>query len=277
LPDAPSPAAGDGGRARKLRDGLRQAVIASVLGEKPEGLLGKVGRALSNIPALRVRSFHGNVIDELIPRKHTIRRALDVGCGDGKHMLKLQQVGWETEGVEWDSAAAEIAHKRTKRAVWRGDFRQLNLPLGAYGLVYLSHVFEHLDDPVAALTRIRDLLAPTGLVALIYPNPESLGAKLFGGAWYPWEAPRHLILPPSSSLIRAANRVGLTLVKSSTSAAGARAYFAHSRSYRKNQTINESCPSVTVADFALEAVERMLLFLNPGIGEDSTIILRKNG
>lgn len=73
------------------------------------------------------------------------------------------------------AAAGAAARSFSGQVVWQGDFRRIDLPRGAYHLVSLSHVFEHLNDPLGALRRLAELLAPEGRVVLLYPNPEFLG------------------------------------------------------------------------------------------------------
>jgi SAM-dependent methyltransferase len=54
-------------------------------------------------------------------------------------------------------------------------------------------VLEHLDDPGAALERLRGWLRPGGLLVVGVPNPGSLQARIAGAAWMHWDAPRHRI------------------------------------------------------------------------------------
>jgi hypothetical protein len=52
-------------------------------------------------------------------------------------------------------------------------------------------VLEHLDDPGAALTRVRGWLRPGGVVLVGVPNLASLQARLGGPRWYHLDLPRH--------------------------------------------------------------------------------------
>jgi SAM-dependent methyltransferase len=276
LPDQPS-----GGKANDaarslggFRDRLRFAIQQEVQGNRLGGVKGWVGRILAKSPRLRERAFHGLLPDEFLPRTPGFQKALEIGCGNGSRMLELGRL-WDVEGVEWDPRSVEIARRKTGVRVFQGDFRSLDLPLGQYGMILLHHVFEHLDDPKNALQRIKELLAPNGRVVLVYPNPESLGASLFGDAWFPWEVPRHLALPPPRSLIRTARPIGFRLIKWKTSAFYAAGYFALSKNYRMGIQVDQFRLNVRAREKILEAVERWLIFFGMSVGEEATIVLQK--
>jgi SAM-dependent methyltransferase len=191
-----------------LRDRLRAAIVCSVQGEPLRGALGSIAKVLAASARLREQAFYGTT-DELIPRTKRRVRALDVGCGAGTLMKQLQQTGWEVEGVEWNPVGAERARRNTGRPVITGDFREADLPLASYDLILLSHVFEHLEEPIGALRRIKELLAADGRAALFYSNPQSLGARILGKWWFCWEMPRHLVMPPVAVLADAARKRGV--------------------------------------------------------------------
>jgi SAM-dependent methyltransferase len=184
-------------------------------------------------------------------------------------------VGWEVDGIEWDPIAADLARRRSGRPVWDGDFRKVELPLAQYDLVLLAHVFEHLDAPLMALQRIRELLKPGGRAVLYYPNPESLGAWLFRDSWYHWDAPRHLVLPPKQALVKAATWVGLVPIRFRTGSKGAVNYFAYSRAYRAGRPMDLSQPETNTWDYLVAALEHSLLWLGLPLGEEAVLVARK--
>lgn len=263
------------GRAlARARDALRRSIVAEVQGTHLPGASGWLGRLLASSSRLRERAFCNHVTDELLPRTPGALRALDVGCGSGALMAALNRVGWQVEGVEWDPAAANAARQASGQSVWTGDFRQIQLPLAAYGLIVLSHVFEHLDAPVPALRRIKELLAPAGRVVVRYPNSASFGARFFGGAWFPWEVPRHLVLPPGGALARAAVSVGLRPISLRTDSKHAAAYFAYSRAYKTGRRVIESGPDIGHSDRIICALERLLNRIASNLGEEVVLVLQ---
>lgn len=260
------------------QDGWRQrargAIVVAVRGEAPKGAIGLLGRVLATVRPMRERALAG-LFDELLPWRRGPMRALDAGCGAGGLLVRLTALGWQAEGVEVDPVAADVARTTSGRPVRVGDFRAIDLPTGAYDLVVLSHVFEHLDDPITALRRLRSLLAPGGRLVLIYPNPESLGARIFGPAWFHWDPPRHLVIPPARALAHAAAGVGLKVVRLRT--AGPRAHFGtrHSRAVR-NGLIGPDLrvPPASAWDVRAGRVERVLTAAGVPVGEEVILTLR---
>ena len=77
------------------------------------------------------------------------------------------------------------------------------LPSSAYDVVAFWHVLEHLDDPVAALHRVRPTLRPGGCLIIEVPNWSSLIARLTGSYWFHLDLPRHRVHFTPASLRRA--------------------------------------------------------------------------
>jgi len=261
-------------RRSHFKDSIRNAIEAAVRGTPQKGLWGRLGKILAFVPRLRERAF-GGLTDALIPRGQDSLRALDVGCGAGGLLLALERAGWKVTGVEWDSRAAALARRNTTLPILEGDFRRISLPLGTFDLVVLSHVFEHFDDPINTLDHIKELLTPNGRAVLFYPNPESLGARIYGKAWFPWEVPRHLVMPPGRALSRAAARVGLTATKLRTHGRDAAGYFAHSRAFRDGRTVDEFHPALNRSDWFLARCERLINTIFGNLGEELVIVLEK--
>lgn len=265
------------GRARglaRLRDEVRSLVKASVMNIEKNGMRKIVGRGLASFRPLRERAFFG-LSDELIPGASEMTRALEVGCGTGFLMRELKNAGWLVEGIEWDPAACEVARVNTGAVVRLGDFRELDLPLGAYGLVVLRHVFEHLNDPLAALKRVGDLLAPGGRGVLFYPNPESLGARIFRSQWYYWDPPRHLVFVSANSLGQLAERAGLFTVSIRTTARFASHVVAGSRSIRNTNSVDLSTLRESIQDDLFARIESSLTALGARVGEEIVAVVTR--
>ena len=119
------------------------------------------------------------------------RRLLDVGCGDGRFLQAMQKRGWETVGLETDLVAANLARHRTGSVIHETPLETADLPEGAFGMVSLLHVLEHVPDPRQTISEAFRLLVPGGVLLLALPNAHSWEAKLFGANWYPLDLPRH--------------------------------------------------------------------------------------
>lgn len=102
-------------------------------------------------------------------------RLLDLGCGDGALAGVLHsRLGARVTGVDTSSNGIELAARMFRARGLEGDFRQIagydtGLAADTFDVVVCSEVIEHVDDPVAMLSEIRRVLAPTGRVILTTP------------------------------------------------------------------------------------------------------------
>jgi len=119
------------------------------------------------------------------------RTLLDVGCGDGRFLVAMRELGWRGVGIETDPVAANLARERSGCTIHEGELDGSDLPEGSFGLVSLVHVIEHVADPRGLLAEVRRLLAPEGCVYIVAPNAGSWEAALFRSCWYPLDLPRH--------------------------------------------------------------------------------------
>ena len=98
---------------------------------------------------------------------------LDIGAADGSVARPLVERGCRVWALEADPEAAAKARSVCERVIV-GDVEHLDLVEAVEGtrfdVVLLLDVLEHLRDPLAALERARELLAPTGRVIVSIPN-----------------------------------------------------------------------------------------------------------
>jgi len=99
-------------------------------------------------------------------------RVLDLGCGAGRFVRALREIGADAVGVE----IAEGALERARRNVPGADLRRVepdgSLPLGhgEVDLVWCSEVLEHVADTTSFLTEARRVLAPGGRILVTVPD-----------------------------------------------------------------------------------------------------------
>lgn len=101
-------------------------------------------------------------------------RLLDYGCGTGQNLLLFSELG-EAYGVDAAPEAVAYCRKRGLRNVLQlsslENVKQLG---GAFDVITLLDVLEHLPDDALALQQVRRLLKPDGLVVLTVPMFEWL-------------------------------------------------------------------------------------------------------
>jgi SAM-dependent methyltransferase len=105
----------------------------------------------------------------------------------------MRDLGWRVEGVDFDPAAAAAAAARGL-AVRCGSLERQAFPDATFDAITMSHVVEHLPDPLQTLTECARILKPGGRLILWTPNTASLGHHLLKQCWRGLEPPRHLHL-----------------------------------------------------------------------------------
>ena len=135
-------------------------------------------------------------------------RLLDVGAGNGAFVAYARRLGWDAEGIDPDVPAVRTAseHGIPVRLGTLADLAEADAE--RFDAVTLSHVIEHLHDPVRELQRIHRLLTPEGRLWIATPNLGSLGQRLFRHNWVNLDPPRHITLFTTQSLRGLLRRTG---------------------------------------------------------------------
>lgn len=117
-------------------------------------------------------SARRRILADLIRRRIRPRegaRILEIGCGTGHNILMLQGFG-KVDAVEMDDAARGVASARSGTKVRYATLPELEgIDDGAYDLVALLDVLEHVDDDRAALAAIGRKLRPGGSLLVTVP------------------------------------------------------------------------------------------------------------
>lgn len=150
--------------------------------------------------------------------RHGGRRLLEVGCGHGFMLARLES-RYEAWGVDISEFAIGCARRNAPRSRTFVADLEAGLPPevapGGYDLVVAKYVLEHLRDPAAALRRLAGLLAPGGTLFFSVPYTGSLGARRKGADWYAHKDPTHCSLLPREEWLRLAAAAGLVLERES--------------------------------------------------------------
>lgn len=117
-----------------------------------------------------------------------------LGCGDGVVLHRARQDDWQVHGVELFPEQVALVRETLGLDVETSDIAGFRGAPGSWDVVILTHVLEHLPDPVGALRKIRELLAPGGIGVLEFPNIDALDAKL-RRALRRWHLHRHRYRP----------------------------------------------------------------------------------
>ena len=183
-------------RTEKVRIALENGYLNAKYGVRllPSLVIGQF--VLPRMPNRykRVRRFTRD-----LPAGSVGRSVLDFGSGSGEFLELAKSLGWEGYGLDLDRKAVETARRRGV-SCQVGGVQELEQLDKSFDYITLSHVIEHVHNPLDLLRACRATLNTEGVLWIETPNIDSLGHQRFGSNWRGLEPPRHLILFNPSSL-----------------------------------------------------------------------------
>jgi len=186
-------------------------------------------------------------------------KLLDVGCGNGALLLRMKRLGWDVRGVEPDAVANDIARSKGLD-VYQGDLQSAAYESQTFNAICMSHVIEHVHDPIGLLAECRRILKPGGILVAITPNAASLGHRLAQNTWFALDPPRHLMIFKASNLGRIADSGGFAVAQLRSTATGARGIWRRSR------------PDHGSTGLIFQLRERIAILLGHEIGEELVLM-----
>ncbi len=110
---------------------------------------------------------------------------LDVGCWVGYLLDEARRAGYtRVLGIEPSAYATARARETLAIDVLQAGALDAGPEPGAWDVVVLGDVIEHLPDPSALLDRLGVWLAPGGVACLMLPDAGSRVARLAGRRWW---------------------------------------------------------------------------------------------
>ncbi|RKZ47850.1 MAG: class I SAM-dependent methyltransferase [Candidatus Parabeggiatoa sp. nov. 2] len=213
----------------------------------------------------------------LFLQDRTPGKLLDVGCGNGRWLARMRDLGWQVEGIDFDSEAAQQARTQYGLIVHVGELSTVGYPDNHFDAIILQHVIEHLPHPVSVLAECRRILKPNGRLVVITPNIQSWGHQHFGHHWRGLEPPRHLYLFSRQTLSRVAQQGGFNQIETFTTAVGAESILANSQKL-KNLSQQQAPMKFKLLSSAwlLQYYELWLLRRHPELGEEVVLLAQSD-
>ena len=208
-------------------------------------------------------------------------RLLDVGCGAGSFLARMQELGWQVTGVEPDPAGARATREKLGQGrVVAANLGSCELQAESFDAITLSHVIEHLPDPADALRTCLRLLRPGGTLVCTTPNAGGLGARSFGEHWMHWDPPRHLQLYDPDTLERQIREAGFDVRRVATPSSSAHFVWQAStllerRGRLPNIDLSGVSPSLLAESIGFWAWEHALTRLGRRCGEEVSVIAER--
>jgi SAM-dependent methyltransferase len=117
--------------------------------------------------------------------KSRVARLLDLGCGDGNHLAWLSHFAQVSYGSDYNLVRLVRAKAQNFDAtIFAADILDFPADDGAFDIIFLNHVIEHIPDDLRALSGVHRILKPGGLLVLGTPNE--------GAWWWQWAYRRDL-------------------------------------------------------------------------------------
>lgn len=173
-------------------------------------------------------------------------RLLEIGCGGGRYLNRMRRAGWQVEGIEPDLAAASRVRDRYSIEV-RPDLFAEHYPDAAFDAVVMSHVIEHVHDPLALMRECRRVLRPNGFLVVTTPNARSAAHMKYARCWRGLEPPRHIHLFAPEALRKCAEMAGFETRRLFTTAVGAAGMYRSSDKICEKETGLSSTTSESIS------------------------------
>lgn len=192
--------------SRRARNGYLNRNWGSQL-EPASPWLGKIVAA---VPSLRAKADHE--LMRSFPKSEKGQSLLDVGCGSGQFLEFMKAAGWNVSGIDIDEKAV-VSARRRGLDVTVGGLELYADRQEIFDAITLSHVIEHVYDPLSILQDCYRLLKKGGRLWIETPNLDSQGHVEFGRYWRGLEPPRHLVIFTTNSLRTLIEKIGFRDVK----------------------------------------------------------------
>jgi SAM-dependent methyltransferase len=113
------------------------------------------------------------------------RRILEIGCSTGVALAVARDLGWEVHGLDLSGPSVAAARRRLPDGNFRqGELSEAGYAAGSFEAIACFDVVEHFPDPRGELERMRELLAPGGVLLGVVPDIRSLSGRLLRSRWF---------------------------------------------------------------------------------------------
>ena len=110
-----------------------------------------------------------NIFEKYLDSKSS-RRILDIGSGPGFFLKYFKDNGWEVLGIEPGKAAVMFSQKLGLEVVQDSVYNLDKLEINKFDVIHSNQTFEHLLQPKTALSKIKEILNPGGIIHLTVAN-----------------------------------------------------------------------------------------------------------
>ncbi len=132
---------------------------------------------------LDVQRFYVERICAMLRHRTPGARLLDVGFGRGYILQMAHVYGFQAYGLDALDVHVDALQPFFGDHVARAVIGRDPIPWSGFDAVVLSHVLEHLAEPVTTLREIAALMSPGAWAYIAVPDMESFDYRVFGKNW----------------------------------------------------------------------------------------------
>lgn len=129
---------------------------------------------------------------EFAPYRQT-NKLLDIGCGAGSLLEAARKHGWDGQGLDVSSHAAQHV-RELGFEVFEGELHEAAFPSAHFDVVTAAELLEHISEPRVLLREVARILRPGGLFWTTTPHARGISARMLGLKWRCIWPPEHLQL-----------------------------------------------------------------------------------
>ena len=170
----------------------------------------------SNITFARYSMYWwSNRFQAILARRYGRRgaRLLEIGSGMG-HLVGQLEDTFETFGMDLNSWAVKQSKSVIDKTLLQtASAQELPYRDGAFNVVIIKHIVEHLPDPQKAIQEIGRVTEPGGTLILATPNLDSLLKPWKGDKWIGYQDPTHISLKRPAEWLEMIRKAGFSTLK----------------------------------------------------------------
>jgi 2-polyprenyl-3-methyl-5-hydroxy-6-metoxy-1,4-benzoquinol methylase len=138
---------------------------------------------------------------------------LDIGCGTGEFLKKINEKGFTVTGVEPGNSARDYAQNQNEIFVIDEKSMDEKLTPSSFDVITMWHVMEHVYNLNSRISQISKLLSENGILIIAVPNSDSWDARYYQKFWAAYDLPRHLYHFNQKDMLLLFQKEGYTLVR----------------------------------------------------------------
>ena len=132
-------------------------------------------------------------------------KILDVGCGEGKFLKSIYQLGFKNiAGID----PFALKEQEKPFPIYKKNLENLK---ENFDIITFNHVFEHVENVNQTLKICHNLLKKDGKIIIRVPVKDSYAYDLYKENWIQWDAPRHFQLLTKKAIIMLTNQNNFVL------------------------------------------------------------------